>query len=112
MPPEAKKLLTDIRDAADSVAEFAAGKTLADFSSDKLLCSGIYYQFAIIGEALAQLRAFDETIAQRISEQWRIIGFRNQIIHGYAKIDHEITWGIIAGKLPILQREVNELLAE
>jgi uncharacterized protein with HEPN domain len=112
MPPEAKKLLTDIHDAADSVAEFAAGKTLTDFSSDKLLRSGIYYQFAIIGEALAQLRDLDETTAQRISEHWRIIGFRNHIIHGYAKIDDEITWRIIADKLPILQREVDGLLAE
>lgn len=52
MQLEAKKLLTDIRDAADSVAQFAAGKTLADFSGDKLLRSAIYFQFVVIGEAL------------------------------------------------------------
>lgn len=112
MRPEARKLLADMRDAADSIAEFVAGKGLADFTSDKLLRSGIYYQFAVIGEALARLKATDEEAIERISEHWRIIGFRNQIIHGYSKIDDEITWRIVEGKLPILRRELEELLTE
>lgn len=49
MPPEARKLLTGIHEAAGSVHEFVQGKTLADMKSDKLLRSGIYYQFTIIG---------------------------------------------------------------
>jgi uncharacterized protein with HEPN domain len=100
----------DTRDAANSIAEFAGGKSLADFKSDKLLRAGIYYEFLIIGEALSQLRNLDSDLLERISEHWRIIGFRNQIIHGYAKIDDEITWQIVQGKLPVLRRELEELL--
>jgi uncharacterized protein with HEPN domain len=112
MQPEVRKLLAEMRDASNAVAEFAAGKGLADFATDKLLRSAIYYQFVIIGEALSRLRALDEQVVWRISEHWRIIGFRNQIIHGYSKIDDEITWRIVESKLPILQQEVAQLLAE
>ena len=111
MPLEVRKLLTDVQEAAAAIAEFTAGKTLADFTGDKLLRSGIYYQFVIIGEALSQLRAMNDPILEKISEHWRIIGFRNQIIPGYAKIDDEITWRIIQDKVPVLQREVALILA-
>lgn len=111
MPPEVQKLLTDMQDAASTIAEFVAGKALADFAQDKLLRSGIYYQFVIIGEALSQLRAMSTPVLEEISENWRIIGFRNQIIHGYAKIDDEITWRIIQDKVPVLRRELEQLLA-
>ena len=104
MPPEARKLLTDMSDAADCIIGFVAGKTFQNFAGEKLLRSGIYYQFLIIGEALARLRAVDEATVENISENWRIIGFRNQITHGYAKLDDEITWRVIETKLPILKK--------
>jgi len=83
-----------------------------DLKTNKLLRAGIYYEFVIVGEAMARRRDLDSTIADRISESWRIIGFRNQIIHGYAKIDDEIAWRIVRTKVPILPREIKELLAE
>ena len=110
MRPEIRKLLTDMREAAEAILQFVSGKSLDDLAKDKLLRSGIYYQFMIIGEALAQLRQADPPTAERISESSRIIGFRNQVIHGYAKIDDEITWRIIQDKLPILICELDELL--
>ncbi len=65
-----------------------------------------------IGEALAQLRVLDPETAARLTEHARIVAFRNQVIHGYGKIDDEITWRIIDSKLPILRRELKQLLAE
>jgi len=112
MPPESRKWLGEMLEAANLISEFVAGRTLADLQANKLLRSGIYYQFVIMGEALARLREFDEPTAEKISEHWRIIGFRNQIIHGYAKIDDEITWRIVEIKLPILQAELKRLLEE
>lgn len=110
MPPESQKLLGDMLTATDAIAEFVVGKTLHDLATDRLLRAAIYYEFVVIGEALAQLRQSDLPTAEAISEHWRIIGFRNQIIHGYAKIDDEITWRIIETKLPVLRRELEELL--
>jgi uncharacterized protein with HEPN domain len=112
MQPENKKLLFDMKEAADSILTFLADKSIADFKSDKLLRSGVYYQYTIIGEALSKLRERDAATASRISESDRIIGFRNQVVHGYAKINDDITWRIFQDKLPILSRELEQLLAE
>ena len=112
MPPEHKKFLFDMQRSAILITQFIAGKSVSDFKQDQLLRSAVYYQFTIIGEALSQLRAIDSGIEQRISETPRIIGFRNQVIHGYGKIGDEITWRIIQTKLPILINELTALLAQ
>jgi uncharacterized protein with HEPN domain len=112
MRPESRRWVEDMLEAAKLIAVFVTGKSETDFAGDKLLRGGIYYQFMIIGEALSRLRADEPAIAERVSEYWRIIGFRNQIIHGYARIDDEITWRIIQDKLPILRSELDVLLKE
>ena len=40
----------------------------------------------------------------------RIIGLRNQIIHGYYSVSDENIWGIITLHLPKLKSEVNSLI--
>jgi uncharacterized protein with HEPN domain len=57
-----------------------------------------------------RLARLDETIVARITELRRIIAFRNILIHGYADVDDRIVWDIIETKLPILRREVAEVL--
>jgi len=110
MQPESKKLLTDMHEAAVAIQQFANGKTLSDLQRDDLLRSGIYFKFVIIGEALSQLRQREPDVADKISESPRIIGFRNQVTHGYGQLDDEITWRIVELKLPILIKELEELL--
>jgi uncharacterized protein with HEPN domain len=112
MRREAKKYLYDIQQAAELVAGFTAGKTLADYEGDPMLRSAVERQFEIIGEALARLARLDEALASRISEYRRIIAFRNILIHGYAEVDHRIVWDIVESKLPTLRREVAGLLEE
>jgi uncharacterized protein with HEPN domain len=112
MQPKAKMLLFDMRQAADAIREFADNRSSADLAADKLFRSAVYYQFIIVGEALSQLRVLVSTTFDQISKATRIVGFRNQIIHGYAKIRDDITWEIIEKKLPILHHELTRLLAE
>jgi uncharacterized protein with HEPN domain len=112
MQPESRKLLSDMLVAASNVMEFATGRELAELGRDKLLRSGIYYQFVIIGEALSQLRNLDGETYDRITEGSRIIGFRNQVVHGYSVIRDDVTWQIIQEKVPILHAELAALLAE
>jgi uncharacterized protein with HEPN domain len=54
----------------------------------------------------------DANTADRISEYRRIISFRNVLIHGYDAISDAVVWDIVQNKLPILQREVDALIAE
>ena len=113
MRHDSKKLLYDMKEAADNVASFLdKAAAAADLSGDKMMRAAIYFQFMIIGEALSQLRAKDGATAERISEYERVIGFRNQVTHGYGQLDDDITWRIIQDKLPILRRELEGLLAE
>lgn len=65
-----------------------------------------------MGEALSQLRNFDRQTYDRISESTRIVGFRNQVVHGYSIVRDDVTWQIIQEKVPILHRELVALLAE
>jgi uncharacterized protein with HEPN domain len=67
--------------------------------------------FEIIGEALHRLDDRDHETAARITDFERIIGFRNVLIHGYSIVKHDLVWGIVEKRLPILLAEVEALLA-
>src|SRR5438876_11582988 len=105
MTPEALKPLEDMREAADDVATFTAGKSVDDYRADKQLRRAVGRRFEIIGEALWQLRKVDATSADRISESRKIVAFRNVLIHGYGAIDAGKTWDIVQSDLPVLRRE-------
>jgi len=108
---EARKYLYDIKQAADLLEEFTAGKQFADYQENPMLRAAVERKFEIIGEALSKLSKGDSAITSRISEHARIIAFRNILIHGYAEIDDRLVWDILENKLPALRREVDELLA-
>lgn len=109
---EVKKLLEDMRRAAELINKFVAGKTLADYETDSMLRAAVERQFEIIGEALNRLIKTDPSIAARITGTPRIIAFRNILIHGYDLVDCEIVWDVIETHLPVLSKEVEALLAE
>lgn len=112
MQRDARTYLYDIQQAASLVAQFADGRNFDEYLADIMLRSAIERQFEIIGEAMTQLAKLDATLAGRISEHQRIIGFRNILVHAYASIDNGLVWEAIQTKLPILRREIDELLAE
>lgn len=91
MPPRTKALLFDMQHAALGIAAFIEGKTLKEYLADEMLRSAVERQFEIIGEAMTRLRKFDPAAFAMISESDRIIGLRNQLIHGYDVINHETT---------------------
>jgi uncharacterized protein with HEPN domain len=112
LPHETKKYLFDIAEACDLIAQFTHGKTLADYQQDPLLRSGVERQFEIVGEALKQAIQNNPSLEKFISNSSRIISFRNRLIHGYATIADEVVWGVIETNLPVLTREVRELLEQ
>lgn len=109
---ESKKYVYDIAHAAELALQFVEGKSFSDYVSDPLLRSAVERQLQTAGEALTQLSKTDAASASRISEQSRIIAFRNILVHGYADIDDPIVWNVLGQKLPVLLREAKALLAE
>jgi uncharacterized protein with HEPN domain len=107
---EARKYLYDVQEAAALISHFTAGKDFADYQQDSMLRFAVERAFTIIGEALGQLARFDSDLASQIAELPNIVGLRNVLTHAYAHIDDRIVWGILQSKLPVLIREVTELM--
>src|SRR5215203_1753588 len=102
MQPDARALLFDMQNACDRIASLIAGKTEQEFVQEIGVHDGVQWNFAVIGEALSKLRRLDPDTCGRISDASKIVGFRNQLLHGYAVIDDTITWQILRKDFPLL----------
>ena len=109
---EAQKYLFDVKQAAERIARFCAGKTFADYQGDELLRSAVERQFEIMGEALSQLARSDPPLVEQIKDHRKIIAFRNILIHAYATVDDRIVWGVVEGDLPAFRASLNGLLPD
>ena len=77
-----------------------------------MLRAAVERQFEIIGEAMNRLVKVDALVAERISDNQRIIAFRNILIHQYTDVDERLVWDVVETKLPTLAREARSLLVE
>lgn len=111
-PERTPRTLRQIEDACSFVLSATEGKTLGDYSGERLLRQAVERNLQIIGEAVGRLRRDDPEVADRLSEHERIVGFRNVLVHGYDLVDDKIVWDTIRTKLPLLVAEIKVLLAE
>ena len=104
------KYLYDIKLALDELDSFFGGrkKYFAAYASDMLLKRAIERNLEIIGEAMSRILKEDPLF--KLENSRRIIGLRNQIIHGYDSISDENIWGIVINHLPNLRQEVEKLI--
>ncbi|MEI8572614.1 DUF86 domain-containing protein [Methylomonas sp. LW13] len=110
MQRDPRVFLWDAHFAAEAILEFVAGKTVADYRSDRLLRSAVERQFEIIGEALNQLCKIEPAWAERIPDLPQIVAFRNLLIHGYASVNDLTVWNTIESSLPALHETLANLL--
>jgi uncharacterized protein with HEPN domain len=112
MERDPRAFLWDARRAAETIIEFTAGRTQDRYLIDPLLRSAVERQFEIIGEALNQLSRLAPELAARVPRLPEIVAFRNLLIHGYSRVDHELVWDKIVNLLPGLRRTLADLLGE
>ncbi|HEY1685214.1 MAG TPA: HepT-like ribonuclease domain-containing protein [Tepidisphaeraceae bacterium] len=112
MQHDSTKYLRDMLEFGQKILRYAKDRTFDDFLNDEMRRDAILWNYCLIGEALSQMKRIYPATAERITDHWKIIGLRNQLIHGYEVIEDEITWRIIQNKLPILIKEIVALLAE
>ena len=110
MNDEARKNLIDILHAAEEIQKFIHGMDFNTYQDTPVTKRAVERDFEIIGEALNRIKNTNYEILARISEHHRIIGFRNILIHGYDIVDEAIVWQAVTKHLPILLREIEELL--
>jgi len=106
------KCLYDIKLAIEEIESFFVDieKSYDSYKKDILLRRAIERNLEIIGEAMS--RILREDPGYEIVHARRIIGLRNQIIHGYNSVSDENIWGIIMNHLPNLKIEVDRLVRE
>lgn len=83
-------------------------KIFENFKSNTILRRAVERNLEIIGEAMNRL--LQENPEFPIENAIRIIGLRNQIIHGFDSVSDENIWGIVTLHLPKLKTEVNSLI--
>ena len=78
--------------------------------SDGLRVDAILRRVGVVGEAATRVPVEDRD--QFPSIGWRtIIGMRQHLIHGYDRIDFDILDGVLRDDLPLLIRQLEDLLA-
>lgn len=111
MQLETRKLLDDMRDAAQFILDTTQHATEAEYRRNRMLRQSSERNFEIIGEALRRLSQRDSATVQQISGYPQIIAFRNVLVHGYDVLDAGVVWQVIQRDLPVLLAEVITLLS-
>jgi uncharacterized protein with HEPN domain len=104
------KLLYDIKLSIDDIDSYfeTESRTFENYKKNSLLKRAIERNFEIIGEAMNRILKEDPYFP--IDNARRIIGLRNQIIHGYDSVSDENIWAIISLHLPKLKSEIEILI--
>lgn len=101
--------LHDISNSIDSIYEYLGEqRNFKLYESNKLLRRAVERELEIIGEAVNRILKVDAEID--ISNSRRIVNLRNWVIHAYDNVDNVIIWGIIDKDLPLLKKQVMDLL--
>jgi uncharacterized protein with HEPN domain len=98
---ESSVRLRHMLDHAREAVAMAAGKTLDDLQTDRMLNLALVRLLEIIGEA-ASRTPLEERDRYPDIPWGPIIGLRNRLIHGYDSVDFEILCQIIQRDLPTL----------
>lgn len=104
------KSLYDIKFAIEEIDSFFVGREMRfeEYANNVLLKRAVERVLEIIGEAMNRILKEDQEFY--IENARRIVGLRNQIIHGYDTVSDENIWGIIMVHLPKLKGEVDRLI--
>jgi uncharacterized protein with HEPN domain len=87
---------------------FVGTKTFHEYKGDVLLVSAVERQLSIVGEAVTQLKKL--LPEGSVSNATQIIGFRNILIHNYARVSQAVLWTIVHDHLPVLKLECQALI--
>ena len=104
------KYLYDIEFAIEEIDSYFVNreKRFDEYSKDTILKRAIERDLEIVGEAINRILAVESDFP--IKNARRIVGLRNQIIHGYDSVSDENIWGIIINHLPQLKIEIDDLI--
>ena len=110
MQPRALKYVLDIEALIREIDSFKAlvGNDFFEYQKQLVVKRAVERDLEIIGEAVKELTKLEPSLD--ISSARKIISFRNLLAHSYDSVEDEIVWGILQKYIPVLKREINQLL--
>ncbi|MGQ0829806.1 MAG: HepT-like ribonuclease domain-containing protein [Bacteroidota bacterium] len=103
-------LIEDILEATRKIQDYTKDHTFESFSNDSKTIDAVIRNFEIIGEATNRLPIDFRDKYEKKIEWYRIIGFRNRIVHDYMGVDLSIVWNILKNFLPKLDADLSSIL--
>ncbi len=111
MPRDYKVYLEDILEATRKARRYARGMSAKKLAKDAKTLDAVIRNLEIIGEAVKNVP--DEIRSKYPDADWKkIAGLRDILIHQYFGIDVEIIRDIVRNKLPVLEKNVKQILAK
>jgi uncharacterized protein with HEPN domain len=106
-----KTWLYDILNAINEIESFFTDipKDFFAYQSNVKTKRAVERNVEIIGEAVSRILSSDNSL--ELSNARKIVDTRNRIIHGYDTVSDDIIWSILIKHLPVLKREIEQLLA-
>ena len=101
--------LLDIDAAAQRIAEFITGVTLAQFETDAKTQSAVLHQLMVIGEAAKRISAPFRAAHPSIPFA-RMAGMRDRLIHAYDDVQLPLVWRAATVEAPTLRATLQPLL--
>ncbi len=109
MNNEIKKCLKDILTSIQPMDTHLSGKRdFFEYQNNLTVRMAIERELEIIAEATNRILKIDATFP--VSYAKAIVSMRNRVIHSYDSVDDNLIWKIIVKDIPVLQKEVEELL--
>ena len=109
MPRNYKMHVWEVQQAAQSILQFTAGKTLHDYATDLILRSAVERQINKIGGALASLIVNDDPTARRIGGYGGTLGW-GKMLEPYDSAEEREVWDFVQNNLPSLLEETTAVL--
>ena len=111
--PKAGDLIGYMVEAADFVTEWTEGKSFEDYTGDPFLRSAVERQLINIGESVNLLMRINPDIGDGISQNQRVVDFRNVLAHRFFDVNDYLVWHTVINRtLPILRLEAQRLHEE